>query len=102
MQLYRAFRLRPLHLFSRYENSYKVSHVSHIKSIWHEKQGLNIQRKRILQTRQQFMAEVMSQPQPAGQVIMMSSPAPGRHSIELDEIQRRHMADRDPRVRGVC
>ena len=102
MQLYRAFRPRPLHLFSRYENSYKISHVPLIKNIWHEKHELNLQRKRILQTRQQFMAEVMSQPQPAGQVIMMSSPAPGRHSIELDEIQRRHIADREPQLRGVC
>ncbi len=101
MQLYHAFRLRPLHLFV-VSNSYKISHVSLIKSIWHEKHELNIQRKRIFLTRQSCTAEVMSQPQPAGEVIMMSSLAPGRHSIELDEIQRRHMADRESQLRGVC
>jgi hypothetical protein len=44
----------------------------------------------------------MSQPQYAGEVIMMSSPAPGRHSIELEEIEHRHMADRESQLRGVC
>ena len=88
--------------FSWFHNSYKISHLSHIKSIWHEKQELNLQRKTISLTRQSCTAEVMSQPQYAGEVIMMSSPAPGRHSIELEEIQRRHMADRESQLRGVC
>jgi hypothetical protein len=48
--------------FSWLHNSYKISHVSHIKSIWHEKQELNLQRKTIFSTRQSCTAEVMSQP----------------------------------------
>ena len=74
-----------------------------MKHIWDEKKELNLQRERVRRTRQQLIAEVLSQsqPQPAGEDRL--SPAVGRpRSIELEEIERRHMADRESQLRGVC
>ena len=76
-----------------------------MKHIWDEKKELNLQRERIRRTRQQSLAEVLSQsqPQPAGEDRL--SPAVGRpRSIELEEIKRKHTADcdSDAPIRGVC
>ncbi len=65
--------------FHALESSYKICHVPHIKQIWDEKKGLNLQRERLRRQRHDIEAEV----------IRSFTSRPGRQSVELDDLARR-------------
>ncbi len=81
----------PRHLTHAVESSYKICHVPHIKQIWDEKNGLNLQRERLRRQRHEIEAEV----------IRSFTPRPGRQSVELDDIARRS-SNREAPVLGVA
>ena len=73
------FDCAPRHLTHALGSSYKICHVPHVKQIWDEKKGLNLQRERLRRQRHEIEAEV----------IRSFTPRPGRQSVELDDLARR-------------